>query len=328
MTDGRHDVAISLKPSSSLPGGLGVNTNAGLLPGEQIRWEAHTNAGEAAVLTDQRLLLVRAGFSTAGLGKVNAFPFTEIVDVVFQEFGLVKKLRVLNGGAPNPAFELNVGSQSKEIEATRRLIELFSQIKPVTGTVTKANYSLVHNRTKLPGKLGEAIEATLRPDEQVLRELHSTGEGLVVTSDRVLIVKGGSAAQAMFGQKVKSYPFDAITSIEVSAGALIGRIQITVPGSHEGAGRSAGPGVTAQMENVVQISRPMLPQAREIANFIEGKVAAAKRPTVVVAQVPASASAPAAPSLVEQLKELALLRDAGVLTSDEFDAAKAKLLQS
>ena len=42
---------------------------------------------------------------------------------------------------------------------------------------------------------------------------------------------------------------------------------------------------------------------------------------------PAAAPAAAAPaSLVDQLTQLASLRDTGVLTPDEFEAAKAKLL--
>ncbi len=45
---------------------------------------------------------------------------------------------------------------------------------------------------------------------------------------------------------------------------------------------------------------------------------------------PAPAPAPAAgglsPDVIEQLKQLAQLKDAGVLTPEEFDAQKAKLL--
>ncbi|MFB9991905.1 PH domain-containing protein [Deinococcus oregonensis] len=325
MTEGRHDVSLSYKPNSALPGGLGKHAIEALLPGEQILLEAHTNMGEAAVLTSSRLLLVRAGFTSTGLGKVHAFGFDEILDVIFQDYGLVKKLRVISKRPVVPAHELNVGSQAKEVDQTKKLVEKLAQFRPITGGVKQAEYALAHHRSKLPGKLGEAIEATLRAEEQVLREIHIVGEGLVVTDQRVLIVKGGSAAQAMFGQKVKSYPFDAITSIEVSAGVLFGRIQITVPGSGEGAGRSAGPGATAQMENVVQIHRPMLPEARAIANFIEEHMAAAKQPKMMIAAVPAlPVSAPS--SLADELKKLAELRAAGILNQDEFEAAKQRLL--
>jgi Short C-terminal domain len=41
---------------------------------------------------------------------------------------------------------------------------------------------------------------------------------------------------------------------------------------------------------------------------------------------PAPAAAPDAPDPIEQLKELAALRDQGILTDEEFSAEKAKIL--
>jgi hypothetical protein len=41
---------------------------------------------------------------------------------------------------------------------------------------------------------------------------------------------------------------------------------------------------------------------------------------------PAPAAAPEAPDPIEQLKELAALRDQGILTDEEFSAEKAKIL--
>jgi len=43
-------------------------------------------------------------------------------------------------------------------------------------------------------------------------------------------------------------------------------------------------------------------------------------------QAPPPAAAPAAPSVYDQLSQLATLHDQGALTDDEFSAAKAKLL--
>ncbi len=43
---------------------------------------------------------------------------------------------------------------------------------------------------------------------------------------------------------------------------------------------------------------------------------------------PLAPAAPAAPDLVTQLKQLAELRDQGILTDDEFQAQKTKLLAS
>ena len=45
-------------------------------------------------------------------------------------------------------------------------------------------------------------------------------------------------------------------------------------------------------------------------------------------QQPAPAAAPAGPDMVEQLQELAKLKDQGILTDAEFSAQKAKILGS
>src|SRR5664279_2140976 len=56
---------------------------------------------------------------------------------------------------------------------------------------------------------------------------------------------------------------------------------------------------------------------------LESQQAAAPAPPVAAPAAPAGGLNPAT---IEQLKQLAELRDSGVLTSDEFDAQKKKLL--
>jgi predicted Zn-dependent peptidase len=58
---------------------------------------------------------------------------------------------------------------------------------------------------------------------------------------------------------------------------------------------------------------------------LEAQQAAAPPPP---AAAPAPAPAAAAPSLTDQLKQLGDLKASGVLTDEEFDAAKQKLLAS
>jgi Short C-terminal domain len=49
-------------------------------------------------------------------------------------------------------------------------------------------------------------------------------------------------------------------------------------------------------------------------------------PQPVYQQAPPAPAAPAAPDPIEQIKELAALKDQGVLTDAEFSAQKAKIL--
>jgi hypothetical protein len=72
------------------------------------------------------------------------------------------------------------------------------------------------------------------------------------------------------------------------------------------------------------------------AGYMAGKSAAkrgAQESQQESQQMPAPAPAPAPaagldPGVIEQLKQLAELRDSGVLTPEEFDAQKTKLLGS
>ncbi|MBZ9715488.1 hypothetical protein [Deinococcus multiflagellatus] len=116
MPEGRHDVSLGYKSRSALPGGLGKNTDAGLLPGKQIRFEAHTNLGEAAILTSARLLLMHVGLSNNSIGKIDAFGFCELIDVTFQECGFIKKFYVIYIKSALYNYESTIADQVKEIE--------------------------------------------------------------------------------------------------------------------------------------------------------------------------------------------------------------------
>jgi hypothetical protein len=64
----------------------------------------------------------------------------------------------------------------------------------------------------------------------------------------------------------------------------------------------------------------------------DAQAQAAAEPQVVYVDAPPAAPAPAAggmsPEAMEQLKELAQLKDQGILTEEEFAAQKAKILGS
>lgn len=62
-------------------------------------------------------------------------------------------------------------------------------------------------------------------------------------------------------------------------------------------------------------------RAVEIGDYVRGRVAGGPAP----AAAPAAASGPAE-TVSDQLRQLGELRDAGVLTQEEFDAKKAELL--
>lgn len=90
-----------------------------------------------------------------------------------------------------------------------------------------------------------------------------------------------------------------------------------MPGLLRGVARTAAiAGTATAVSNRVSRRQAERWSSQEQANYAEAPPAAA----------PPAAPAPAASSPVEQLKELAELKEQGILTEEEFAAQKAKIL--
>lgn len=176
---------------------------------------------------------------------------------------------------------------------------------------------------EVKGGLKKALDSNIDPSEEIKVCLNGDpGECLVVTDKRVMIIKAGYSSGAMFGQKVKSYPFNQITSVEYSCGLISGRIQITVPGSVEQTQR--------RNENIFSASFDAR-QAENVVNFGSAKKEQFKQAAAIIRQMCNSSNNQSAtktePDIIEQIKKLAELKEAGILTEEEFNTKKAELLQ-
>ena len=168
----------------------------------------------------------------------------------------------------------------------------------------------------LKGGLLQALKDTLSAGEEPVIQLNgNSGEALVVTDSRVIILKAGYSSGAMFGRKAKSFPFEQISSVETSRAITAGRLQITAAGTVEIKQQSIGDAF--QAENVINYptSKGMHEKFTEAAAYIRERIAAAKKPVVA-----------AAPSLADELERLAALVTKGILTRAEFDAKKKQML--
>ena len=129
----------------------------------------------------------------------------------------------------------------------------------------------------------------------------SASIGVLVATDRraVFVDKG------MLGSlTVEDFPYSAIQSVEASTGMALGSIVIKSAGGSE------------------KISGINKGSTHELANLIRSK---AREFQATSAMATATAVAPPV-STADELLKLAQLRDAGVLTDEEFAAQKAKLL--
>lgn len=152
-----------------------------------------------------------------------------------------------------------------------------------------------------------------------MEQLHAKGVNGQVSFDgaTVVITREGFLARSTHGRSEKALAVRSIGAVQVKpASALVnGHVQFSVSG--ESSKHSTGFGKShdaSKDENAVIFTKKQQPEFDAIV--------------AAVRQAQASGGAPAAaPDVTEQLAKLGQLRDAGVLTDEEFAEKKAQLLE-
>jgi hypothetical protein len=146
---------------------------------------------------------------------------------------------------------------------------------------------------RLPSYLweGESVD-------QMTTGMYGKGLGLIVLTDRrLLFVQDGWASKT-----TEDFPIDKVSSVQWSSGMLTGSIVIFASG------------------NKSEISNVNKDDGKEMVDKVRHRLSSPRE-----AAPPAPQAAPPADPM-EQLKKLGELRDAGVVTPEEFEAKKAELL--
>jgi glucan-binding YG repeat protein len=100
-----------------------------------------------------------------------------------------------------------------------------------------------------------------------------------------------------------------------------------MPGLLRGVARTAVvAGTATAVSNLVSRRQANRWSAQEEQQYYSQQQQQPQPQYVQAAPAPQPAAAAPAPDMIEQLKELAQLKDQGILTEAEFDAQKAKLL--
>lgn len=121
-------------------------------------------------------------------------------------------------------------------------------------------------------------------------------EGLIVVTNKRLLF----AEEGMTRSRLEDFPYDRISSVQTSTGVLSGEIRIFASGNE------------SKIENVMPKER-----VPEISDYVRRRLH-----TKEEAGTPSAQADP-----LDQLKKLGELRDAGILTPEEFEAKKAALLE-
>lgn len=141
-------------------------------------------------------------------------------------------------------------------------------------------------------------------------EAHGITGSLLCWPDRLVIRKKGWP----YGTKSeKTIPMRSIGAVQYKApGLTSGFLQIAYGGAQESKG---GVFNAASDENTVMFVKKTAPAFLQIRDFVQQQTSQ-----------PQAATGQSSASLADELTKLAQLRDQGVLTAEEFDAQKARLL--
>ena len=171
----------------------------------------------------------------------------------------------------------------------------------------------------LKGKLEKAFNDNITAKEKIDVKLQvHVGEGIVVTDQRVMIIKAGIVGGAgFFGANCKSLYFNQITSVDLRMSIIGGHIQLTVAGSTD----IKGKGILdmGQAENAVTFTTDYKERMKYVANLIRKRVRSSQSPSHITNSISGT-------SLVDQINELTKLKQQGILSEEEFQIAKRKLL--
>ena len=145
---------------------------------------------------------------------------------------------------------------------------------------------------------------------------------VVWDGDFITIKRTGFNARMTVGKGEKRIPVASITAVQWKpAGAMVnGYIQFSMGGGNESRAQFGSQTTNAvKDENSVVFTKKQMPEFAELRSALEEAIAHRGRPS--------EPSAPAAPDHLAQLKQLGELRDAGVLSEEEFAGKKAQILQ-
>ena len=143
------------------------------------------------------------------------------------------------------------------------------------------------------------LGSLLHPDEQlldILQGMYANQTGVLLhTTKRIIFFAKGIVSTAM-----EEFPLDKITSLQYTTGMLTGDVTIFASGNK------------AEIKSTVKL------HTKAFVDAVRSHLDSSKPQTVATAQ--------AAASMMDELEKLAALKERGLLTDDEFSAAKRKLL--
>lgn len=158
-------------------------------------------------------------------------------------------------------------------------------------------------------------------NKRILADMAGNNRYIAVTEDIVYVGSVGAVSGSLFGKKVKRYPIDAITSVDVRKALLTVELEIVMAGASESGRILQSLMDRSQNENITFFPRGKYEDVQHLAGLILDIQQQHKSKKTQPMQVFETRL-----SIPEQIKQLASLKDTGIISNEEFEAKKKELL--
>jgi hypothetical protein len=198
---------------------------------------------------------------------------------------------------------------------------------PEAGASESPESGHLADRSRLHRKANQALDNNLAPGEPVLVVITGpSNQAIIGTDRRVFVYKKGFMAGASFGSEMTSWSYRNLVGVQLHTGMMSGAVVLQGPGQ-SGVSTSywkQGNDDPYKAPNAIPVVRPWDQTQQGVARLRELVDAAHTQP--------AMSPSPLAPSSVGDdpmvlLAQLGELRDAGVISPEEFEAKKVEILR-
>lgn len=204
--------------------------------------------------------------------------------------------------------------------------ELACEVSHKRGIMTEVVNNLIE---QLPDRIESELSKLLSPSEQVLVKLKGAfKEGLICTDRRVIILKGGLMTGQVLGNNTFQQPYSNIAGVQVAFHLMSGYVEVNgggmqnTPKSYWSSDKKADP---AKAPNCVSLnSKRQAEKFRQACSLILAKIDETRIGGLAQPSVPPPSDNTVDP--LATLERLGKLKDAGVITEEEFQAKKAEIL--
>ena len=261
----------------------------------------HDGSGKVLVATDRRIIEIETSIMRSSVRKVTSYPYQTITS--FQA----------DSGFMAIGFKMVTVHGAKAIAAKKDGREEFaSTINSHLGSSPAA---------MPPGITAVPPTPTTELPQGTLWFAKGVNGQVSLLEDRIRIERKGGISFIAYGFRgTKEILIREITSIEYkdAGGVLNGHILFLYRGGRDEKTSVFGGNSIVSNENAVIFDRDNQVAFNTLKGMLNDKMNQYSNPQQVVMQTSSS--------YLDELKKLGELRDAGVITSDEFDQEKAKLL--